>query len=103
MTPQTGNLFLLEDLENPSRTTDLADTDLSALHTVADWIKTFVVKPNKELGRAGPVCPFVPVALDHRTLWLAAEHIADLRLADVVQLLSGYKRLLLRAQPVEGD
>ena len=103
MTAQAGNLFLLEDLENPSRTMDLANTDVSALHTVADWIKTFVVRPNKELGRAGPVCPFVSVALDHRTLWLAAEHIADLRPPDVVQLMSGYKRLLLRAQPVAGD
>jgi Domain of unknown function (DUF6875) len=56
---QTANLFLLEDLEDAGRTSELADSDLDALHAVGDWIKTYVVKPHKDLGRAGPVCPFV--------------------------------------------
>ena len=29
----------------------LADRDLHALHSVADWIKTFVARPHKDLGR----------------------------------------------------
>jgi hypothetical protein len=57
---QTTNLFLLEDLDDASRTSELAESDLDALRTVADWIKTYVIKPHKDLGRAGPVCPFVP-------------------------------------------
>ena len=59
MPAQTTNLFLLDDLEDSSKTRDLADSDLSALRAIADWIKTFVVKPYKDLGRAGTVCPFV--------------------------------------------
>ena len=39
---QTTNLFLLEDLDDVSRTRELAESDLNALHAVADWIKTFV-------------------------------------------------------------
>ena len=100
---QTTNLFLLQDLENSSRTGKLADSELNALRTVADWIETFVATPNKDLGRAGPVCPFVPGALERKTLWLAPEQIANRSVPDVVQLLDGYKRLLLRAQPIEGD
>jgi hypothetical protein len=65
--------------------------------------KTFVVRPHSDLGRAGPVCPFVPVALDHKTLWFAAERSAGRNPPDVIQLIEGYKRLLLAAQPVEGD
>ncbi len=57
MPAQTTNLFLLEDLEDVGRTSELAQSDLDALHAVADWIKTYVVKPHKDLGRAGPVCP----------------------------------------------
>jgi hypothetical protein len=69
-----ANLFLLEDLEDVSRTSELAESDLDALRSVADWIKTYVVKPHKDLiGRAGPVCPFVPVSLERKTLWLAPE------------------------------
>ena len=103
MPAQTTNLFLPQGLENSLRTRGLADSDLGALRTVADWIETFVARPNKDLGRAGPVCPFVPGALERRTLWLAPEQIAGQSATDLVQLINGYKKLLLRAQPVEGD
>ena len=83
-TAQTTDLFLLEDLEDVSRTRTLAQSDLDALRAVADWIKTFVARPHKDLGRAGPVCPFVPGALERKTLWLAPEQIADRSVPDVV-------------------
>jgi len=103
MPAQTTNLFLLENLEDASRTKDLAESDRNALRAVADWIKTFVVSPHKDLGRAGPVCPFVPVAWEHKTLWLAAERSAGRNAPDVIQLIDSYKQLLLAAKPVEGD
>jgi hypothetical protein len=99
----TTDLFLLEDLEDVSRTKVLADGDLTALRAVADWIKRFIVHPHKELGRAGPVCPFVPGSLERRTLWLAPEHVGGRSVADVVDLLSGYQRRFLGAQPTDGD
>jgi hypothetical protein len=103
MPAQTTNLFLLEDLEDVRRKSNLAETDLRALQAVADWIKTFVVKPHKDLGRAGTVCPFVPGSLERKTLWLASERIADGDVPEVVELMSGYKRLLLDTRPTEGD
>jgi hypothetical protein len=103
MPATTTKLFLLQDLEDSSRTGQLADSDLQALRTVADLITTFVARPNKDLGRAGPVCPFVPGALDHKTLWLAPEQIANRSALDVVQLVNGYKSLLLRTHPLAGD
>jgi hypothetical protein len=103
MPAQTTNLYLLEDLEDVGRTSELADSDLEALHAVADWIKTFVVKPHKDLGRAGTVCPFVPGSLERKTLWLAPEQIADRDVPAVVELMSGYKRLLLDTRPADDD
>ena len=50
MPTQTTDLFLLEDLEDAGRTSELAESDLAALRAVADWIKTYVVKPHKDLG-----------------------------------------------------
>jgi hypothetical protein len=70
---QTTDLFLLEDLEDVGKASELAERELTALQAVADWIKTYVTRPHKDLGRAGPVCPFVPGALERRTLWLAPE------------------------------
>jgi hypothetical protein len=103
MPAQTTNLFLLEDLEDIGRTSELTESDLDALHAVADWIKTYVVQPHKDLGRAGPVCPFVPESLERKILWLAPEQIADRDLPEVVELINGYQRLFLDAQPTDGD
>ena len=99
----TTDLFLLEDLEDAGRTSQLAESDLSALRTVADWIKTYVVKPHHDLGRGGPVCPFVPGALERKTLWLAPEQIADRSVRQVAELMNGYKSLFLDTQPTGVD
>jgi len=100
---QTTNLFLLEDLEDVGKTSEFSESDLAALETIADWIKSFVVKPHKDLGRAGTVCPFVPGSLERKTLWLAPEQIANRNGPEVVELMSGYKRLLLDTRPTEGE
>jgi Domain of unknown function (DUF6875) len=94
-TPTATNLFLLQDLEDPGRTRTLAESDLTALQAVADWIKAFVVKPHKDLGRAGTVCPFVPGSLERKVLWLAPEQIADRGEPDVIEFVSGYRKLFL--------
>jgi Domain of unknown function (DUF6875) len=103
VTAEATNLFLLEDLEDVRRTSELGQGDLDALQAVADWIKTFVVRPHEDLGRAGPVCPFVPESLRRGTLWLAPEQIAGRSVPDLVQLVSDYQRLFLDAQPTDGD
>jgi len=103
MSTETTDLFLLEDLEEAGRASGLAEGDLAALHAVADWIETFVVEPHRDLGRAGPVCPFVPGSLERKTLWLAPEQIADRDVPAVIELMNGYRRLFLDAQPTDGD
>ena len=101
--PETTNLFLLEDLEDVTRASELAQSDLDALRTVAEWIGGFIVRPHKDLGRAGPVCPFVPESLPRKTLWLAPEHVGGRSVPEVVDLVSGYQRLFLGAQPTGDD
>ena len=103
MPAQTANLFLFEDLDQAGTTSELAESDLDALLAVADWIRTYVVKPNRNLGRAGPVCPFVPKSLKYKTLWLAPERIAGRDVPDVVELMNYYRRLLLGRGPTDGD
>ena len=102
LTPTT-QLFLIDDLERVSTTQELADHDLDSLRRVATWIMGFVAKPNKDIGHPGTVCPFVPDALEAKTLWLSPEHMADRNTADIIQVMNGYKRLLLEAQPVDGE
>jgi len=103
MAAQTANLYLLEDLNDASKTKPLAKSDLDALRKVADWINSFVTKPHQDPGRERAVCPFVPSALERKTLWLTSEHVADRSLTDVVQLMNGYKTQFLNTQPIDGD
>ena len=93
MPTQTTRLFLLEDLEDAGRTSGLSESDLDGLRAIADWITTYVTQPHEELvGHAGPVCPFLPGSVERKTLWLASERVGE---ANVVELMRGYKRLLL--------
>jgi hypothetical protein len=101
---QIPNLFLLEDLEDAGKTSELAESDLAALRAVAGWVKTYVIQPHQDLvGHSGPVCPFLPMSVERKSLWLAPEQIADRGMPDVVTLMSGYKRRLLEAEPTESD
>lgn len=99
----TTNLFLLDELEDSDRTSDLGDRDLSALRAVSDWIESYVIRPNQDIGRPGTVCPYLPGSLERSVLWLAPEQIDDRNAAEVVELMNGYKRWLLNTRPTEGD
>jgi hypothetical protein len=99
----TTNRFLLEDLQDAERTRDLGGDDLHALRAIADWITTFVARPHKDLGRRGPVCPFVPGALERQMLGLAPEQTANRSAQEVFEIIEGYKTLFLRTAPTEGD
>jgi hypothetical protein len=103
MPAQTTNLFLLEDLDDSGRTSALARSDADALRATADWIKAYVIKPHQDLGRPGPVCPFVPRSLERRVLWLAPEHIGDRDASGIAEIISGYQRLLLDTQRADGE
>lgn len=103
MAVQIRRLLLPDELEDAEKTSDLAATDRDALRAVSAWINEFVSQPHKDLGRAGAVCPFVPGSLERRTLWLAAEHVTDRGVSQVVELMDGYKRLLLQVAPADSD
>ncbi len=100
MTAQTTQLLLPEELES---TSGLAAADRDALRAVAQWVRDFVACPHRDLGRAGTVCPFIPGSLERQTLWLVPEHIADLDVSGVVELMDGYKRLFLERAPLDSD
>ena len=97
------NLFLPDDLENTSRASELAHRDLDALRDVADSITNFMARPHKDLGRDGPVCPFVPESLERKSLWLAPERIDGRGAPEVVDLVRSYQKILLNAEPTDGD
>ena len=81
----------------------IAHNDLDAVRAVEDWIEAFVARPHEDLGRTGPVCPFVPETLERKTLWIAAERVADRTAEDVVELVGDYKQRFVDARPIDGE
>jgi hypothetical protein len=47
-----SNLFLLGDLDDDRRTSDIAQSDPVALRVVADRIVSFMARPHEDVGRA---------------------------------------------------
>jgi hypothetical protein len=42
----------------------------SPLGATIAWVRKFLARPHPDLGRAGPVCPFTPMALELDTIWM---------------------------------
>ncbi len=103
MAPQTTHLLLPDELEDVGKTSGLASADRDALRAVSAWVKDFVVRPHKDLGRDGTVCPFVPGSLERRVLLFAPEQIAHLDVSEVVALMDEYKRHFLNTPPTGGE
>ena len=72
MAASMENLYLLKDLATKTKR---IGGDLPAVKKAADWIRDYICQEDTRLGKAGPVCPFVPPAIDHDALWLAPERV----------------------------
>jgi hypothetical protein len=58
----------------------LTEKNLSAVQSIIRYVREFLAKPNPNLGRKGPVCPFVPTSLKFDCLYFAVmtrEDVSD--------------------------
>jgi hypothetical protein len=62
-----------------------------------------VARFHEDLGRPDPSVPSWPGPWNAGSLWLAPEQIADRSAPAVVELMSGYTRRFVNAQPTDGD
>jgi hypothetical protein len=49
---------------------DAGDTDQPDVATILDWASEYLARPHPELGRAGPVCPYVRRSLNRRRFYV---------------------------------
>ena len=72
--PRDPRYFLLTVADLAS--TQLPDPALNhrqPLQAVADWARDYLSNPHAELGRSGPVCPYVPTSLRKRLFYLTVQ------------------------------
>ncbi|WP_338849879.1 DUF6875 domain-containing protein [Massilia sp. W12] len=69
---------------------------------IADWVHNYLAKAHPELGRKGPVCPFVPISLELDTIWMAEIPHNKPDLHAISDVILRYRDLFLESEPVSG-
>ncbi|HVG44431.1 MAG TPA: hypothetical protein VM890_06850 [Longimicrobium sp.] len=74
----------------------------AAIRTILAWARAFLTQPHPELGRTGPVCPFVRPALARGTIFYTVCPGADLDVDQVESVARSYRDWFLELEPVGG-
>jgi hypothetical protein len=74
-----GPMRSIGELFSPSAVDGLpqADPRRQALDTALAWLRSYLAEHDPDVGRDGPVCPFVPLGLTRDTLWLVVEAVVS--------------------------
>jgi uncharacterized protein DUF6875 len=102
-----GGVIALGDIDSPAKRAELTNfcqDGKVALGAMADHIKTFLASPNRRVGRPGTVCPYIPGAISHSTVYLAVSSVAD-QVSDssISEVVRGMLRVFPRLDPVESQ
>ncbi len=77
--------------------------DLSYLVEIWQWLKNFVARPHSDVGRTGPVCPFVPKGLKLNYLRLKVIRSSNLNNQQIADLVLPHLDTFLRLEPTNGE
>ena len=77
--------------------------DLPYLMEVTKWTETFLAKPHPDLGRSGPVCPFLPRALQLDAIRLAVIRSKNLNQQQLEEVVKHYRDHFLELEPKQGE
>ena len=90
---QGRELFLIsnEELTNRDTWPSLNPAHLPHFLLVLWWAENFLTNPHKDLGRAGPVCPFAGPSLERRLFWMTAIAGDQSDLRALEQTVLGYR------------
>ncbi|XGV97451.1 MAG: DUF6875 domain-containing protein [Leptolyngbya sp. BL-A-14] len=78
-------------------------SDLACLTEITEWVKNFLGRPHPNLGRSGPVCPFVPRALQLDTIRLAVIRTHAMDASQIEEIVRCYRDQFLALEPQSGE
>lgn len=79
----------------------LLEKDSTVLSATLNWVESYLARPHPDLGRPGPVCPFVPHALEMGTLWMRIERPDDVSIGSVARTIQRYATLFHKLPPYD--
>ncbi len=81
----------------------LTEAAQPALDAITAWAKSYLCCPHAELGRNGPMCPFVPGALQKQLLFGTVYEQSDLDVASIKAILLDEMERFIALAPVSGN
>jgi hypothetical protein len=94
--PVSPELFTITQVETLMK----ADHPLAV---TAAWMRRFLARPHRDLGRSGPVCPFVPGAIVQDTIWLADCSLGRGDRDAIIEIIGLFRDLFLQLEPKSGE
>ncbi|MBD2163729.1 hypothetical protein H6G04_04840 [Calothrix membranacea FACHB-236] len=85
-------LYTLNEIEQLQK-------DLPYLIETSQWLQNFLAKPHADLGRPGPVCPFVPKAMKLNALRMRVIRSQNLLAQEVENIVLPYLHTFLALEP----
>lgn len=82
---------------------DQLQQDLYYLNQTVEWVNNFLAKPHRQLGRSGPVCPFLPKALHLDMIRFAVIRTQGMGAAQIEQIVRQYRDQFLELEPKTGE
>ena len=73
------------------------------LRTVADWSRDHIGKLHPDLGRDGPICPFVEMSIRKNQFLLTLEHTVHSSQEAIRGTVLRYRDIFLQLEPWEGN
>ncbi|HSI49719.1 MAG TPA: YbaK/EbsC family protein [Ideonella sp.] len=74
-----------------------------AAEVIAHWARDYLCAPHPELGRNGPMCPFVPVALMKKLMFATVYENDDLDIDAIKVILLREMERFIELDPVSGN
>src|SRR2546423_700700 len=82
---------------------DQLGRDYAVLSEILAWVKNYLAQPHVHLGRSGPVCPFVPRALQLDKIWMAVARIETPEQEPIKEIIAAYRDVFLSLEPTTGE
>jgi uncharacterized protein DUF6875 len=94
--PASPQLFTINQVESLM-------ADDHPLRITASWMRRYLGRPHRDLGRPGPVCPFVPGAIVQDTIWLADCSLGRGDRQAIIEIIGLFRDLFLDLEPKSGE
>jgi hypothetical protein len=82
---------------------DQIQQDIPYLVETWNWLRSSLAKPHSNLGRIGPVCPFMPKALNLNSIRLKVIRSKNLDRQDISTLVLNYLNAFLDLEPKDPE